>query len=99
MKKNELFGLKNMFLSNNIASVGVKISSPHTEGFAFYSSTAVHAREVDQETPPVQLCAGQFGKIPTLRWLTDLEDCITPNSIAGTHRVRHSIYHYYHSMS
>ena len=32
MKKNELFGLKNMFPSNNIASVGVKSSCPHTEG-------------------------------------------------------------------
>ena len=39
MKKSELFALKNMFQSNNIASVGVQISSPHTEGVfvcAFY---------------------------------------------------------------
>jgi len=35
MKKNELFGLKNGFPSNNIASVGVKTSFLHTEG-VFY---------------------------------------------------------------
>ena len=45
MKKSELFALKNMFQSNNIASVGVQISSPHTEGVfvcAFYTSPAGH---------------------------------------------------------
>ena len=48
MKKNELFGLKNMFPSNNIASVGVKISSPHTEGVFYCSSytTQTHTRAV-----------------------------------------------------
>ena len=43
MTKSELFGPKNMFPSNNIASVGVRISSPHREGVfvcAFYTSLA-----------------------------------------------------------
>ena len=41
MKKNELFGLKNVFPSNNIASVGVKIICLHTEG-VFYYTRAVY---------------------------------------------------------
>ena len=46
MTKNELFEVKNKFPSNNIASVEVIISSPHTEGVfvcAFYTSPAGQA--------------------------------------------------------
>ena len=61
MKKNELFGLKNMFPSNNIASVGVKTSCTHTEG-VFTAVATLHKHKQEQ-------CTLYYFSISSLSWM------------------------------
>ena len=63
MKKNELFGLKNMFLSNNIASVGVKISCPHTEGVFYCSSYTTQTQTRAVYIILFQYCQSQLDEV------------------------------------
>ena len=61
MKKNELFGLKNMFPSNNIASVGVKVSCLHTEG-VFTAVDTLHKQTQEQ-------CTLYYFSVVSLSWM------------------------------
>ena len=63
MKKNELFGLKNMFPSNNIASVGVKISCPHTEGVFYCSSYTTQTQTRAVYIILFQYCQSQLDEV------------------------------------
>ena len=63
MKKNELFGLKNMFPSNNIASVGVKISCSHTEGVFYCSSYTTQTQTRAVYIILFQYCQSQLDEV------------------------------------
>ena len=63
MKKNELFGLKNVFPSNNIASVGVKTSCLHTEGVFYYTSHTTQTNTRAVYIILFQCCQSQLDEV------------------------------------